>query len=194
MLSPIEKFKIDYARQQKADEMAAQYKMDVAKEQRALQADNYKAARDNIYTKGLRQLDNQFQSQRDYRQQQDRIELKTIESQLESANASSKVRREVGAKVDALRVAGYSDEFINGVLPSLLGVGEYKKAMSPEDAKLKIRGELMSNDREFQEMTETERAAEVGRVMEFVYGKPGNAAAPRSAAPTGPSYPPVWRQ
>lgn len=193
-LSPQAMFETQFKRQQAADEAAAKNAAEIAKEQRALQADNYKAARDNIYTKGLRQLDNQFQSQRDYRQQQDRIELKTIESQLESANASSKVRREVGAKVDALRVAGYSDEFINGVLPSLLGVGEYKKAMSPEDAKLKIRGELMANDREFQKMTEPERAAEVGRVMEFVYGKPGNAAAPRSTAPTGPSYPPVWRQ
>lgn len=194
-LSPQALFETQWKRQQAADQAAAEEKAQIRKEQRGLQVDNYKAARDNIYTKGLRQLDNQFQTQRDARQQQDRIEMKTIESQLEAANSSSKVRREVGAKVDALRGAGYSDEFINGVLPSLLGVGEYKKAMSPEDAKLKIRGELMANDRAFQKMTEPERAAEVGRVMEFIYGKPGNtAAAPRSAAPSGSSYPPVWRQ
>ena len=193
MLSPIEKFKLDYARQQEADKMAAQSKLDIAKEQRALQIDNYKAARDNIYAKGLKKVENQYQTERDIRQQENAIEKLTIEKQLDAANASTKVRREVGAKVDALRGAGYGDDFINGVLPSLLGVGEYKKAMSPEDAKLKIRGELMANDRAFQKMTEQERAAEVGRVMEFVYGKPGNAAAPRSAAPTGPSYPPVWR-
>lgn len=191
-LSPQAMFETQFKRQQAADEAAAKAKAEAVTAQRNLQIDNYKAERDNRYARGLKQVENQYQTERDIRNQQDRVELKTLESQLDAANASSKVRREVGAKVDALRGAGYGEEFINGVLPSLLGVGEYKKAMSPEDAKLKIRGELMSNDRAFQKMTEEQRAAEVGRVMEFVYGKPTTTPRANSQA-TPPSSPPVWR-
>lgn len=190
-LSPQAMFENQFKRQQAADEAAAKNAAEIAKEQRGLQIDNYKAARDNIYAKGLKQVENQYQTERDIRQQENAIEKLTIEKQLDAANASTKVRREVGAKVDALRGAGYGDDFINGVLPSLLGVGEYKKAMSPEDAKLKIRGELMANDRAFQKMSEAERAAEVGRVMEFVYGKP--TTTPRANSQSTPSSPPVWR-
>lgn len=191
-LSPQAMFETQFKRQQSADEAAAKAKAEAVTAQRNLQIDNYKAERDNRYAKGLKQVDNQYQAERDIRQQNNAIEKLTIEKQLEAANASTKVRREVGAKVDALRGAGYGEEFINGVLPSLLGVGEYKKAMSPEDAKLKIRGELMSNDRAFQKMTEEQRAAEVGRVMEFVYGKPTTTPRANSQA-TPPSSPPVWR-
>lgn len=191
-LSPQAMFEAQFKRQQSADEAAAKSAADDKKAQRDLEIDNYKAARDNVYAKGLKQVDNQLQTQRDDRQQAFAIEKMTIEKQMDAANASSKVRREVGAKVDALRGAGYGEEFINGVLPSLLGVGEYKKATSPEDAKLKIRGELMLSDSKFKKMTEEQRAIEVDRVMEFVYGKPTTTPRANSQA-TPPSSPPVWR-
>lgn len=182
MLSPIEKFKLDYAKQQSADEAVAKGKAEMAKEERALLVDNYKAERNNRY-----------QSQRDVRQQGDAIERMTLQQQLEEAGASQRVQREVGAKVDLLRSAGRSEQFINEVLPELLGVGSYKKALSPEDAKLKIRGELMANDRDFQRMTEAQRQTQVNEVMKFVYG---GTATPRAqgTTTTPQGSPPVWRQ
>lgn len=169
-LSPQAMFEAQFKRQQAADEAAAKNAAEIAKEQRGLQIDNYKAARDNVYAKGLKQIDNQAQAERDARTQENAIEKLTIEKQLDAANTSAKVRREVGAKVEALRAAGYSDEFINGALPAILGVGEYKKATSPEEARRLAHSDRMKSDMSYARKSPEEQKRIIDQDMELVFG------------------------
>ena len=193
--NPAELVKQNLVDFREAESAAAKSAAELKKREADLQADLY---REQYQQKGRLQLkgvENQYQTQRDARQQENAIELKTIESQLQDAGASQRVQREVGAKVQVLRGASYSDEFINGVLPELLGVGNYKKAMPPEDAKLKIRGELMANDRDFQKMTEAQRQAQVNEVMKFIYSGTSNGTTPGKTGSTSTPQGglPVWR-
>lgn len=185
-LSPQAMFEQQFRRQSEADKMAAQAAAEIAKEQRGLQIDNYKAARDNIYQKGLKQIDNQYQTERDDRQQNNAIERMTIEKSLDAANASSKVRREVGAKVEALRGAGYSDEFINNALPAILGVGDYKKATSPEEARRLAFSDRMKSDFSYARKSPEEQKKILDQDMALIYGGTRPSATPRAQSPTTP--------
>lgn len=193
-LSPQAMFEAQFKRQQAADEAAAKNAAEIAKEQRGLQIDNYKAARDNVYAKGLKQVENQYQTERDARTQENAIEKMTIEKQLEAANASIKTRREVGAKVEALRAAGYSEEFINGALPAILGVGDYKKATAPEEARRLAHSDRMKSDPMYARKSAEEQKRILDQDMELVFGGLKPSTTPRtSGTPSTPSSPPVWR-
>lgn len=115
------------------------------------------------------------------------IEKMTIEKQLDAANASTKTRREVNGKIDALRSAGYSEDFINGALPGLLGIGDFKKATSPEEARRLAFSDRMKNDPMFGRKTQEEQSAILDKDMAIIYsgGKPTNT--PSSAAPATPA-------
>lgn len=115
------------------------------------------------------------------------LEKLSIEKQLEAANASTKFKREVGAKVEALRSAGYSQEFINGVLPGIIGVGEFKKATAPEEARRLAHSDRMKADPMYSRKSEAEQQAILDRDMKLIYGGVKPSSTPATAAPTTPA-------
>lgn len=100
------------------------------------------------------------------REQHGRIELEGVKAQLKDRVDQRKFDR----KVNALRQSGYSEEFIQRVLPSLLGVdssGPYRKGPSPEERVAMLFQERIK-DRRFQKMTEEERRAELRRNLQTI--------------------------
>lgn len=186
-LSPQAMFEQTFKRQTAADEAALKAAAEAAKDNRNFQQDIYKQDRNFGNQKTLKQMDVQAQAERDVRQQSNAIELKTIESQLQDANASSKVQREVGAKVQALRNAGYSDEFINGALPAILGVGEYKRATSPEEARRLAFSDRMKSDPMFGRKSAEDQNRIIDQDMKIVFGGGSATQTPRTQAPATPA-------
>lgn len=149
---------------------------EIAKENRAEAKDNRKAKRDQNYA----------------------IEKMSIEKQLDAANASTKVKREVGAKVDFLRSAGYSDAFINEALPGIIGIGDYKKKTSPEEARRLAFSDRMKNDLTFARKTPEQQQQILDQDMKLISGGVDPKTAPASPAAQGLPAPqkqggvPVW--
>lgn len=196
-LSPQAMFEAQFKRQQAADQAAATNAAKLAEEDRQFKRDIYKDDRNFGQQRELKRIDSQEQAARDARQQDNAIEKMTIEKQLDDAKASSRVRREVGAKVQALREAGYSDEFINGALPAILGVGDYKKATSPEEARRLAHSDRMKSDPMYSRKSAEDQKKILDQDMQLVFGgvKPttparsGLPAAPSAAAPSGKGTP-----
>ena len=118
------------------------------------------------------------------------IEKMTIEKQLDAANVGAKERRQLNSKIEALRGAGYSQDFINGALPSLLGIGDYRKGASPEEARRLAHSDRMKNDRKYAKMGTEEQRSIIDKDMLIIYagGKPTSttgAGAPATPAATG---------
>jgi hypothetical protein len=117
------------------------------------------------------------------------IEKMTIEKQLEAANSSSKFKREVNAKVDALRSAGYSDDFINGAMPGIIGVGDYKKMTSPEEARRLAHSDRMKNDPVYARKSGAEQSKMLDQDMTTIYSGVKPSKTPGAEAPSTPSAP-----
>lgn len=115
------------------------------------------------------------------------IEKMTIEKQLDAANSSTKFRREVNAKVDALRTAGYSDEFINGAMPGIIGVGDYKKMTSPEEARRLAHSDRMKNDPVYARKSGAEQSKMLDQDMTTIYAGMKPTKTPGAEAPATPS-------
>lgn len=115
------------------------------------------------------------------------IEKMSIEKQLDAANSSTKFRREVNAKVDALRTAGYSDEFINGAMPGIIGVGDYKKMTSPEEARRLAHSDRMENDPVYARKSGAEQSKMLDQDMTTIYGGMKPTKTPGAEAPATPS-------
>lgn len=164
-LSPPQMFELQYKRQVEADKQAA-----------AIAADNAKSNRD-FKEKVVLQ---------DRKHDQD-LEKLTIDKQLDAANASNKVKREVGAKVEALRSAGYSDDFINGVLPGIIGVGEYKKQTSPEEARRLAFSDRVKSDPMFDRKSPEDQKKILDQDMALIYGGVKPSSVPSTAAPSAPA-------
>jgi len=118
------------------------------------------------------------------------IEKMTIKDQLDAANIGAKERRQLNSKIEALRGAGYSQDFINGALPSLLGIGDYRKGASPEEARRLAHSDRMKNDRKYAKMGTEDQRAVIDKDMLIIYagGKPTSttgAGAPATPAATG---------
>lgn len=128
---------------------------------------------------------------RDQRNHKQAIELKGVDAALDEAKASTKTRREIAGKVNALKDAGYSDEFINGVMPGIIGVGDYKKGTSPEEAKRLALSDRMKNDPTFSRKPRAEQQTIIDGDMALVYGgvKPSSTpdAKPAPATPASPA-------
>jgi hypothetical protein len=178
-LSPPQMFEQQFKRQQEADQAAAAQRAElakegraeareIAKEGRAEARDNRKASRDQGYA----------------------LEKLSITEQLRQSGASQKVQEEVNAKVGVLRRAGYSDQFINEALPSILGLGEYKKGASPEEARRMIYQERIKDTYGFARKSPEEQKAMIERDMEIIYGKPSTATPAAGGLPQQPSATP----
>lgn len=158
-LAPPQMFEAMWKRQQEADQAAAAQRAEIAKENRAEARDNRKAARD----------------------QDNAIERLTITEQMRRAGAGEAKRQEVMTKVDMLRRAGYSEEFIDGALPSIIGIGDYKKKTSPEEARRMLHTERLKDTYGYARKSPEEQSALLDNDMRMIYGE-GGGASPRPAA------------
>ena len=188
-LTPQAMFETQFKRQQAADQAAANHATEMAKEDRQFKRDIYKDDRNFGQQVQLKKIDSQEQAARDARQQDNAIEKMTIEKQLDEAKVSTKIRREVGAKVQALREAGYSEEFINGALPAILGVGDYKKATSPEEARRLAHSDRMKSDPMYSRKSADEQKKILDQDMALVFGGVKPTAGPRAGLPAAPAAP-----
>lgn len=131
-----------------------------------------------------------------------KLEELTIQEQLRTAGASNTVRKQIDAKISALKAAGYSDSFINESLPGIIGIGDYKKRTSPEEAKRLALSDRMKSDPTFSRKPPEEQRRIIEQDMDLVYGgvkpsstTPANPAAsglPTPAAPAAKKGVPVY--
>lgn len=188
-LSPPQMFEQQFKRQQAADQAAATQRAELAKEGRA---DNREIAKENraraweLAKEGRTDAREASKAARD---QNYALEKMTIEKQLDEAGATSKTKREVNAKVEFLRGAGYSEEFINEALPTIIGIGDYKKKTSPEEARRLAYSDRMKSDPTFARKAPDEQQRILDQDMKLITGGVDPKAAPNPAASGLPAKP-----
>lgn len=191
-LSPPAMFEQQFKRQTAVDSARAKYAEDAYNDQRT--ADRQMA---NEKARAADKAKEDAAS--DERRHTNKLEELTVEDQIKSAGVGKAEQAKITAKVKALRGAGYDDEQLNGMMPALVGVGDFKKRTSPEEARrLALTARL--RDPIFARKPASEQAAIVDQDMTMVYGtKPANKpAAPAGGlpsstivTPTAPSAPAV---
>lgn len=110
------------------------------------------------------------------------------------AKERAKVEAQVGAKVDALRAAGVSDDFIKEALPGILGAGQYKRATSPEEARRLAHSDLMKNMPGYANKSAEDQQKILDKTMSIISagGKPSQTGVPDGAtAPAKDAAPPA---
>ncbi|AAQ55006.1 virion-associated phage protein [Burkholderia phage Bcep22] len=123
------------------------------------------------------------------------LERDAQKSKLDAQNQQNKVANELAAKTDALKNAGYSDDFIREALPEIIGVGQYKKATSPDEAKRLAFSDRMKNDPGFSRLPEDKKREAIEQDMKLIYGgltpstAPGGGSPPVSGAPPAAANP-----
>lgn len=185
-LSPPEMFKAAYAQKESADKAkaaaqakAGEIQMQTAKEiavERARQGGRVE----------LEGIKTQNETTRDGRLHENNLERDVQKGSIDAQNQRNKVQQELDAKVGALAKAGYSEEFIKNALPDILGVNQYKKTTSPEEAKRLAFSDRMKNDPSFGRKTPEQQRVLIENDMSLIYGgmKPTDAPAnPQPAAP-----------
>lgn len=119
------------------------------------------------------------------------IQKMTIEKQLDAANIGAKERRALNAKIEALRGAGYSQDFINKSMPAILGIGDFKKATSPEEARRLAFSDRMKTDPMFGRKSAEEQNKIIDKDMSIIYAgaKPSEVDNPAPATPAAGGLP-----
>lgn len=84
-------------------------------------------------------------------------------------------------KTNALRAAGYSDEFIKESLPQMMGVGNYKRGSTPEETRRMLHQARLS-DFNYQRKSPAEQAAIIDQDLKLIGG--GSSADGSSARTT----------
>ncbi|MBU9386654.1 hypothetical protein KTE71_03940 [Burkholderia multivorans] len=185
-LSPPQMFEMAWKRQQVQDAAKAKALQEVAK---AKLDTAREIAVENVRQKGRLQVED--------RRAENNLDRDAQKAKLEAESRRNRVQEELDAKVGALKNAGYSDEFINGALPSILGINEYKRSTSPEEAKRLAFADRMKNDPRFPRLSADEQRALIEKDMAIIYGggKPTEmpAGAPAPASGAGASAKPAAR-
>ena len=122
-------------------------------------------------------------------QQQDRRDNASMDrlvtgKQLDQAGKTAAV----DAKANALRKAGYSDEFVKQAMPQLLGLGDYKKAAPPEEVRRMLHQEHLK-DFTYQRKSPEEQAAIIEKDVQLINGTVGNPMAKGIPAKGGAEKP-----
>lgn len=118
--------------------------------------------RGRVQLEGLRQQGRQqVQTQRD-NAAMERVQTK---AQLDEATAGRKAE----AKVQALRKAGYPEDFIKQSMPAILGLGDYKKAAAPEEVRRMLHQARLA-DFSYQRKTPEEQAKIIEQDMTLIGG------------------------
>lgn len=170
----------------KATEKAGEIKMQTAKEIAVEQA----RQGGRVQLEGVKA---QNQGARDSRQHENNLERDVQKGQIDSQNQRNKVQQELDAKVGALQKAGYSEEFIKNALPDILGVNQYKKTTSPEEAKRLAMSDRMKSDPSFARKSPEQQRQIIEQDMSLIYGgvKPTNT--PSADKPAASATPPAAR-
>lgn len=113
--------------------------------------------------KGERQA--QQQSQRD----ESAMDRLVTGKQIDQANKTAAV----DAKANALRKAGYSDDFVKQAMPQLLGLGDYKKAAPPEEVRRMLHQARLS-DFNYSRKTPEEQAKVIDQDVQLINGAGAN--------------------
>jgi hypothetical protein len=101
---------------------------------------------------------------------QDRLDKREgLKSDREVARESAKVNSKIDAQVSSLRDAGYSDDDIKKMMPSLVGAGDHKKTTDPTERRALIASDLLKNDAKFGRLTQGEQNKRVDDMMGVIY-------------------------
>jgi hypothetical protein len=101
---------------------------------------------------------------------QDRLDKREgLKSDREVARESAKVNSKIDAQVSSLRDAGYSDDDIKKMMPSLVGAGDHKKTTDPTERRALIASDLLKNDAKFGRLTQDEQNKRVDDMMGVIY-------------------------
>lgn len=104
---------------------------------------------------------------------------------------------EVEAKANALRKAGYSDDFVRQSMPQLLGLGDYKKAAPPEEVRRMLHQARLS-DFNYTRKTPQEQEAIINQDIQLINGAGSNPMASgipsqgQQKAPAGGGQPMIF--
>lgn len=115
-----------------------------------------------VQLEGVRQQGRQaVQTQRD-NAAMDRVQTK---AQLDEAATNRKAE----AKVQALRKAGYPEDFIKQSMPAILGLGDYKKAAPPEEVRRMLH-QARLGDFQYQRKSPEEQAKIIDQDVALING------------------------
>lgn len=171
-----------------AEVAKAKAKADAAAKKGEIDARSNAAIREENNRQGgrvqIKEIENKNQAQRDDRLHEQRLERDVQKGKIDSQNQRNKVQQELDAKVGALQKAGYSDDFIKNALPDILGVNQYKKTTSPEEAKRLAFSDRMKNDPSFGRKSPEQQRQIIENDMSLIYaGAQPSAVAPSSSQP-----------
>ena len=185
-LSPPQMFEQAYKRKAEADKVAAEQRVKLAEEARAEDREIRKEVRGDVRKQAEEVRAEARDVRKGDREQENAIEKLTIEGQIKSASKSDEEKAKVKSKVDLLRQAGFSDDRINDMMPAIIGIGEFKKGTSPEEARRMIVTELIK-DRNFNRKPQADKDKIIDDSMRMIYGRvpPKEAADAASAAANG---------
>lgn len=151
MLSPENVFKYAWAEHQSAQKA----KLESAKEDRKFQRDVF---RDDRKAANQREL----QTQRD----NSAMERTVTGKQMDAAAKTDQFNR----KVEALKTAGYSPEWINQNLPSIMGIGEFKKPADPTEVRRMLHQSRLQSDFNYGRKPQAEQQQIIDQDMKLIYG------------------------
>lgn len=181
-LSPPQMFETQFKRQTEADKLALQARTELAKEGRADAREIAKETRADAREIAKEQRGEVRDTRKAARDQGYALEKLSIEEQIRRAGATDKVKQETNAKVDFLRSSGYSEDFIREALPGILGMGDYKKRTSPDEARRLAFSDRMKSDPTFVRKSSTEQQAILDQDMKLILGGVNPQSAPNPAA------------
>ncbi|ACR15062.1 virion-associated phage protein [Burkholderia phage BcepIL02] len=179
-LSPPQMFEMAWKRQQTQDAAKAKVAEKIGEAKLKLATDT---ALENQRQKGRERLED--------KRAENNLDRDAQKSKLDAETRRNKVQEELDAKVAALKNGGYSDEFISSALPSILGIDQYKRSTSPDEAKRLAFGDRMKNDPSFARLPVDKQRALIEQDMAIIYGgmkptdAPAGAPAPASGAAPG---------
>lgn len=177
-LSPPKMFEMQFKRQQEADKQRAEIAGEIAKEGRAEAREIAKEGRAQQYEIAKEGRGEAIDTRKAARNQNYELEKLGIQKQLEAAGATSKTKQEANAKMDFLRGAGYSEEFIRDAMPGILGIGDYKKRTAPEEVRRMLLQERLKDVYGFGKKTPEEQKAIIDNDVKLVMGGATSAASP----------------
>lgn len=152
-----------------------QAQVQAAQAQRAKAAEGDLKFKRDVYRDDRR---GQRQAEADDRRANSAMDRLVTGKQIDAANKTAAV----DAKANALRKAGYSDDFIKQSMPALLGLGDYKKAAPPEEVRRMLHQARLS-DFNYTRKTPEEQAAIINQDLQLINGAGGNPMAGGLAAP-----------
>lgn len=185
-LSPSAMFEKHYQQQQAAMKIQAETARDNRKFGQQLTLENVKQG-NRVSLEGVKQGN--------------AVERLTIQEQLKAAGVVGAEKKKIDAKVGALKSAGYSDDFINDAMPGIIGIGDYKKATSPEEARRLAHSDRMKSDPMYARKSPADQEKILDGDMKLIFNgvkpstlPPKNAASDGLPPKQGGSNPPAKKQ